>query len=201
VVGSLGALVASLADLAKATVALLIVVDPVGLLPVVVALTRRATPQARRALLSRAVGVGLLLLLGFTLAGVYVLDLFRITLNDFKIAGGIVLLIVALALVTTGHVEGREEGSGLVPLATPLLTGPGAITTSIVFLGRYGPAVTLVAIVLTFAITWVVMQYSTVILRVLGETGSDVIARIMGMLLAAIAVQFIREGVQAIFLH
>lgn len=185
--------------LAKATAALLIVVDPVGLVPVVVATTRGIAPAARQALLQRAVVVGLLLLLGFTLLGAYVLDLFRITINDFKIAGGIILLVVALTIVTKGHWGQPEEAeSALVPLATPLLTGPGAITTSIVLLARYGTGITIGAILLTFGVTWLVMQYSMLLLRLLGETGADVVARIMGMLLAAIAVQFIREGAQAV---
>jgi len=187
---------------AKATAALLIVVDPVGLLPVVAAITRGQTPAAGRALLTKAVGVGLVLLLAFTLLGVYLLDLFRITLDDFKIAGGILLLVVALTIVTQGHWGQRDEqGSMLVPLATPLLTGPGAITTSIVFLGRYGVGVTVLAIILTFGLTWLVMQYGTLILRALGDTGADVVARIMGVLLAAIAVQFMREGLQSVFLR
>ncbi len=184
----------------KATVALLIVVDPVGLLPFVVAGTRELTPATRRRLLSQAVLVGLILLLGFTLLGVYILELFRITLEDFQIAGGILLLVIALTMVTAGHwgPQREGEGSGLVPLATPLLTGPGAITTSIVMLSRYGAAVVVAAIVITFGLSWLVMQSSTRILRLLGDTGSDVVARIMGMLLAAIAVQYIREGIQAV---
>ena len=183
----------------KATVALLIVVDPVGLLPFVVAGTRDLTPATRRRLLSQAVLVGLILLLAFTLLGVYILELFRITLEDFKIAGGILLLVIALTMVTAGHWgQGEGEGGGLVPLATPLLTGPGAITTSIVMLSRYGAVVVVTAIVITFGVSWLVMRSSTWLLRLLGDTGSDVVARIMGMLLAAIAVQYIREGIQAV---
>jgi len=198
--GLLAALPAWLADLAQATAALLIVVDPVGLLPIVVGMTRQISPSARRVLYTQAVGVGLVLLLGFTLLGVYLLDLFRITVDDFKIAGGILLLVVALTIVTKGHWgQQDEQESAVVPLATPLLTGPGAITTSIVLLGRYGVSVTITAILITYGLTWLIMQQSIRLLGWLGETGSDVVARIMGMLLAAIAVQFIREGLQSTF--
>jgi multiple antibiotic resistance protein len=100
-----------------------------------------------------------------------------------------------------GHWGAEEAGasSGVVPLATPLLVGPGAITTTIVFIRQYGVWITLASVLLTFAIIAIIYRFIGLLYRILRQSGSDVVAKIMGMLLAAIAVQFIREGIQASF--
>ncbi|MGB9587597.1 MAG: MarC family protein, partial [Armatimonadota bacterium] len=164
------------------------------------ALTRDATLEERRAIFSRAALVGLLLLILFSFTGTGILNLFGITLSDFKIAGGILLLVLALRIVGEAHYDQEPRGrAGIVPLAVPLLVGPGAITTTIVLIGSYGLWVTLAAIVITFFLSLLVFWNVHALNRLLGKTGSDVIAKIMGMLLAAIAVQFIREGIQEVF--
>jgi multiple antibiotic resistance protein len=189
-----------LPKLLKASIALLIIIDPLGLIPIFMALTQDATREERRAIFSRAALVGFVLLMLFTFAGTGILDLFGITLSDFKIAGGILLLVMALQLVSEAHHD-RELGGrrGIVPLAVPLLVGPGAITTTIVLIRSYGLWVTVTAIVLTFLMCFLIFRYVDILYRYLGRTGSDVIAKIMGMLLAAIAVQFIRQGIQEVF--
>ena len=186
--------------LLKATMALLIILDPVGLVPIFMALTHGATPEERRAIFSRAAIVGFALLLIFTFAGTGILRLFGITLSDFKIAGGILLLVIALRIINEAHYgEAAGERPGVVPLAVPLLVGPGAITTTIVLIGTYGLWVTFAAVVISFGISFLILRYVGTLYRLLGKTGSDVVAKIMGLLLAAIAVQFIRQGVQEVF--
>ena len=186
--------------LLKASTALFIIIDPLGLIPVFMALTQGATDSERRAILSHATLVAFVLLLLFAFTGTGILNLFGIGLSDFKIAGGILLLVLALRIIGEAH-YGKSVGGkpGVVPIAVPLLVGPGAITTSIVLIGTYGLWVTVTAVVLTFTICFLIFRCVNLLYRVLGETGSDVIAKIMGMLIAAIAVQFIREGVQEIF--
>jgi len=187
-------------DLLAATTALLIILDPIGLIPIFIALTHGATNEERRALASRAVFVGFVLLLLFTFTGTGILSLFGITLSDFKIAGGILLLVIAIRIINEAHYgEAGEERPGIVPLAVPLLVGPGAITTTIVLIGMYGLWVTVAAVVLSFAVCFLILRHVGYLYRVLGKTGSDVVAKIMGMLLAAIAVQFVRQGVQEVF--
>lgn len=186
--------------LLRASIALIIIIDPLGLIPIFMALTRDATLEERRAIFSRAALVGLLLLILFSFTGTGILNLFGITLSDFKIAGGILLLVLALRIVGEAHYDQEPGGrAGIVPLAVPLLVGPGAITTTIVLIGSYGLWVTLAAIVITFFLSFLVFRNVHALYRLLGKTGSDVIAKIMGMLLAAIAVQFIREGIQEVF--
>ena len=189
-----------LGPLIKATTALFIITDPVGLIPVFMALTHDFTPEERKATLSHATLVGLVLLLILAFTGTAVLKLFGITISDFKIAGGILLLVLALRIISSAHYgEATSARPGVVPLAVPLLVGPGAITTTIVFIGLYGLWITVAAVLITFGVSFLIFRFVGVLYRVLGETGSDVIAKIMGMLLAAIAVQFIRQGIQEVF--
>lgn len=186
--------------LVRSTIALFIIIDPLGLIPIFMALTRGATVQEQRAIFSRAALVALFLLLVFAFTGTGILNLFDITISDFKIAGGILLLVLALRIINEAHYGDVDGGrAGIVPLAVPLLVGPGAITTTIVLIGTNGLWITVSAVVLAFAISFLIFRYVNALYKVLGNTGSDVIAKIMGMLLAAIAVQFVREGLQEVF--
>ena len=189
----------NLIPLLQATAALFIILDPIGLIPVFMAVTQTYSPEQRLATLSKATLVALVLLVVFTFAGAAVLRFFGITVNDFRIAGGILLLVIALRIVGEAHYGVPEGGSGIVPLAVPLLVGPGAITTTIVFSGTYGLWITLSAVLIAFAVMFVIFRYVNFLFKMLGRTGSDVIARLMGMLLAAIAIQFVRQGIQEVF--
>lgn len=189
----------NLIPLLQATAALFIILDPIGLIPVFMAVTQTYSPEQRLATLSKATLVALVLLVVFTFAGAAVLRFFGITVNDFRIAGGILLLVIALRIVGEAHYGMPEGGSGIVPLAVPLLVGPGAITTTIVFSGTYGLWITLSAVLIAFAVMFVIFRYVNFLFKLLGRTGSDVIAKLMGMLLAAIAIQFIRQGIQDMF--
>lgn len=182
--------------LLRATMALFIILDPIGLLPVVMALTTGQDPAHRQRVLylSTLVAVALLVLLTFAARGIF--GLYGIQIADFQIAGGLVLFGVALNTINERH-WGESVGGvmGIVPIACPLLVGPGAVATSIFMLNMYGAAVTVTAIVLSFFLVFLTFRSTSFLYRVLGETGAGVVARIMGMLLAAIAVQFIRQGV------
>jgi len=191
---------AFVSPLVKSAIALFIITDPLGLIPIFMALTQSFTPEERRKTLSQATLVALLLLLVFAFTGTGILKLLGIAIEDFQIAGGILLLVIALQIVNSAH-YGQAAGArpGVVPLAIPLLVGPGAITTTIVLIGLYGLWITVAAVLVTFAVSFLIFRFVGRLYRVLGETGSDVIAKIMGMLLAAIAIKFIREGIRAAF--
>lgn len=177
--------------------ALFIIIDPVGLLPVVVALTSGQDPRARQRVLYSSAGVAFVLMLLLTFTARAVFSLYDIEIADFQIAGGLVLLLVAIHTINQRHLdEGYAgQGAGIVPIACPLLVGPGAIVTSIIYLDRYGPAVIVAAIAAAFGLTFLVFRFTNALFRLLGHTGAGVVARLMGMLLAAIAVQFMRQGV------
>lgn len=189
-----------LTALLKASVTLFIIIDPLGLIPIFMALTHDRTQEERNAILRRATLVALILLLIFTFTGKGILDLFNISINDFKIAGGILLLVIALNITLQAHYGESTGGqAGVIPFAVPLLVGPGAITTTIVLIGTTGIWITFTAIIINFLVVFVIFRYVGIFYRYLGKTGSDVIAKIMGMLLAAIAIQFIRQGIQEVF--
>jgi multiple antibiotic resistance protein len=127
--------------LLQSTAALLIVLDPLGLLPIVVALTRQLSPAGRQSVVTQAVLTAFVLLMFFTLAGTGILSLFRVTINDLQIAGGILLLVIALSLVLSGRMSTESAPSSsasFVPLASPLLVGPGAITAAVVLVATNG---------------------------------------------------------------
>ena len=183
----------------RAAIALFIIIDPIGLIPVFMAVTHDATSGERRSIITQAILVAFCLSLIFAFAGTGVLSLFDITISDFKIAGGILLLVIALRIINEAHYGVNAGGRpGVVPLAVPLLTGPGAITTIIVLIGTGGLWATVSALVLVFLVTYIVFRYVDYLYLILGKTGSDVFAKIMGILLAAIAIQFVREGIQDI---
>jgi len=175
-------------------------VDPIGNVPIFISLTEKMNQAERKSTFHTATWVALALLLGFTLAGQQVLNVFGIPLHSFMIAGGLLLLVLAINILLFGGLKEREEvispkSVGAVPIACPLLVGPGAITTTILILQTSGVVVTLIAVVIIFALTWIILHLINPIYKVLGETGSAVIARIMAIFIAAIAVGFVINGI------
>jgi len=188
-------------DVLKASLALFIIVDPVGNVPIFIGLTKEMKPKQRKNAMHTAIIVAFALLVIFALLGQQVLSIFGISLHSFMIAGGILLLIMATKILTTGRWEETTtpESIGAVPIAFPLLVGPGAITAAIVDLQTLGIAVTLTAIFVTFAATWVILHSIEYIHRFLGKSGSAVVARLMAIFIAAIAVGFIVDGITHYF--
>ncbi len=188
-------------EILQAFVALFIIIDPLGNIPLFIGLTEGLSKKERKDTFIEALYVGFLLLLLFTLAGTWILSLFMINLNDFKIAGGILLLLLAMIILIRGHFDNVSGGEdvGAVPLGIPLLVGPGAITTTMVLIGMFGVVVTLIAVALNFIVSGFVFFYADIIYEKLGKTGSIIIAKVMAIMLAAIAVKFIREGIMTYF--
>ncbi len=186
--------------LVQAVVWLLLILDPLGNLPLFMAATHDKTSAERRKTFTLATFVAFLLLVLFMLGGITVLNLFRVTLADLQIAGGLLLLIIAVRIVLFGHWGADEdEQTSIVPLACPLLTGPGAITATLVLQATYGLALTTVAVVVSFLVTWAILMFGEKLFQVLGKTGSAVLAQVMALLLATIAVQFIRSGISSVW--
>ena len=188
--------------LLRAVVALFVIVDPIGNVPIFIALTRNLSPTQRKRTFRSAIIVSAALLLVFAFAGHLLLALFGISIQSFKIAGGLLLLIIAMKILITGSWEEKEvtpEGAGAVPMAFPLLAGPGAITTTIVMLQITGIIEVLVAVIVVILLTSVVLILIDKIYLILGETGSVVAARLMAIFIAAIAFQFMIEGLRFYF--
>jgi len=188
-----------LPELLKGIISLFIIVDPLGNIPIFISLTENMQKAERRKVFRTATLTGLFLLLAFALAGQWILILFGITLYSFMIAGGILLLIIAVRLLITGGLREEDaspESVGAVPIGCPLLVGPGAITTTILNLQSSGIVVTTVSVLVIFALVWFILRFIDPIYRFLGKTGSLVISRVMALLIASIAVQYILEGLK-----
>jgi len=184
-------------SLVQVFIMLFVIMDPPGSIPIFIALTKDVSKEERERELNHAVAVASILLLLFAFLGKVVLDVLGITLNSFMIAGGILLLFIAFDLLRGEHKYGVRGGSsvGAVPLGIPLLAGPGAITAVMVIIQSYGVGFVLFAIFSAIIATKLVLGQSERIFRIIGKVGSEVLSRVMGIIVAAIAIQFIMDGI------
>jgi multiple antibiotic resistance protein len=185
-------------------VTLLVIVDPPGMVPIFLALTGAMSPRARMVAGSQAVALALGVIVVFAVAGQTLLDYLHVDLPALQGAGGLLLVLVALELLT-GKADDPEQLSNanvaLVPLGTPLLAGPGAIVATMLFVQRADGFPEYLSIGLgilaVMLVVWLVLRFSGVIVKVLRPSGIEVLTRIAGLLLAAIAVQLIADAVAA----
>jgi multiple antibiotic resistance protein len=183
-------------------VTLLVIMDPPGSVPVFLSLTGGHTRRARNRSADLAVVTALTVIVVFALFGQQVLEYLHVTLPALQVAGGLLLLLVALELLMGwGNEVARKDdvNVSMVPLGTPLLAGPGAIAATIVFAkavhhGREALALA-AGIVAVHVVLWLTLRFSTVILRVLGRSGVSLVTRIAGLLLSSIAVQLAADGI------
>ncbi|MGJ8624056.1 MAG: MarC family protein [Yoonia sp.] len=190
---------------------LFIIIDPPGLAPVFIALTQGMDAAKRRTIALRAVVVAFCLMMVFLFLGEAVLGFIGISMDAFRIAGGILLFLTALDMLfqrrqarregeaAEGQIE-HEDDPSVFPLSLPLIVGPGAITTVILLAGQANGAADLVAIAaVIFAVLLIVLLAflaAPSIERALGKTGLNIVTRVLGMLLAALAVQFVLDGLR-----
>ena len=183
---------------AESFVTLLVIMDPAGTAPVFVALTRRMTPRQRRWAAVRGVAAAGALIVGFAFFGGVLLGALGVSLGSLSIAGGLLLLLVALEMLRGIDTPDEEGDVALVPLATPLVAGPGAIATVIV-LARRRPEVAVVGGALAaLAVMVVALLLAERIARLVPAALLHFITRVLGLLLAAIAVQLVVDGVHAL---
>jgi len=190
---------------------MLVVVDPIGLTPIFAALTHGESAAARRKMAVRGTLIAAVILVVFALAGDHLLRLLGIGMPAFQIAGGVLLFLLAVDMVFARHsglrsTTEREQKEAetkkdisVFPLAIPLIAGPGALTTVLLMVGEQGddPAVlvaVLAVLLVVLTITLVALLLSERIMAFLGETGANVISRVLGVILAALAVQFVLDG-------
>ncbi|WP_298969733.1 MarC family protein [uncultured Roseobacter sp.] len=189
-------------------VTMFVVIDPIGLAPLFVALTQGMTDAARRRIALRATATGILILLAFAAFGEALLSFIGISMAAFRVAGGILLFITALDMLFERRTKRREDQSeeevndpSVFPLAIPLIAGPGAIASVILLMGqRPGIEGTVIVLGATAGVMIIVMGFflaSGLIERALGKTGITVVTRLLGMLLAALSVQFVLDGLSA----
>ena len=200
-----------LGQLLLALPAVFFVVDPIGVVPLCIAMTANDTVQKARSMALRASITGGALLIFFALFGTFLFKLFGVTLPAFRVAGGLLLLMTAFDMVRarqsatrTSEAETKEgaekDDIAIVPLAIPLLSGPGSIATVMVLMsdgakeGFGNTIAVVVSIVVTFVATWLLLRAAHHVKKVLGQSGINIVQRVFGLILAAIAVQFVVDG-------
>jgi multiple antibiotic resistance protein len=190
-------------ELALTFVPLFFAMDAIGNLPIFLALTQEGTATHRKQTANLATltafGVGLV----FVAVGKALLSLLGIEVADFLVAGGIILLILAIRYLITGKILETEGTStsgmvGIVPLGTPLVVGPAVLAALLLLMGRHNIVIVLSSFIVNLVIQWVLFRQVTRIMGFLGHTGVSAISKVIMLLLAAIAVKMIREGILAI---
>ncbi|HAS4331323.1 TPA: YchE family NAAT transporter [Vibrio cholerae] len=189
-------------------------VNPVGIMPVFVSLTGHMTLEEKNKTAATAnIAVAIILIIAL-LAGQMLLDLFSISLDSFRVAGGLLLLSIAFSMMSGKLGEDKQnkqekseyisrEQIAVVPLAMPLMADPGAISSTIVYGSRYPNMLDTLGIILTVVAfsfcSWLLFRSAPYIVRLLGQTGINVITRIMGLILGALGIEFIANGLRNLF--
>lgn len=197
----------------RAFVTFFTIIDPVGLAPVVIALTANLNDVQRSIIVTRAVIISAIIIAFFALVGRFLLDRLGISLYAFNMAGGALLFLVAVDMLFGRSSGAREtkteqeeaatrEDISVFPLAIPMIAGPGTIATTILYVDLAAPNIfdllsVAAAIISALFVAWLVMRSSMWIIRHVGRTGILVLSRILGILLAALAIQFILNGIGA----
>ena len=197
-------------------ISIMAIVNPMGAVSSYVALTEGYEKKEKRAAIKKAVVLGIAVLLVFTFIGRFIFDFFSITVDGFKIAGGVILFIIAMDMVrgmtSPSKLTEKEkidslerEQIGIIPLGIPLLAGPGSISTVMIAMSTshqpilYTTLVVVVSILLTMSLSYVILRQSDRIFDRVGRAGTKVISRIMGLIIATMAVQFIASGIIGLF--
>jgi len=194
----------------NAFLALFAILNPIGTIPIFSEITEDLDKKSRFAVFNITVATAFGTLLVMTLIGQWIMNrVFQISILEFRIAGGILLTVISVKYIVfpdkknpkkveiSSHQEAIELG--IVPMAVPLLVGPGTIVTGILLLDRDGYLITVTAIVAVFIVSWVFIQLTPWISRLMGKIGRMVVSRILWIFMAALGVHFLLTGIQEMF--
>jgi len=181
-----------------AFVPLFVAVDVIGVVPMYLGLTRGLEPADRHRMLRDSLVVAAIVSVAFALLGKVIFLVLGITVADFQIAGGLILLAIAgIDLLAAGlPVRAAADGAdvGIVPLGVPIIAGPAVITSVLVLVDLYGTFITVLALLANLAVCWAVLDRAGAVANVLGGTGARAFSKIVSLLLAAIGVHWVRAG-------
>lgn len=173
-----------------------VAMDAIGILPMYIGFTGHLKRRERGRVMTQSLVTAFIIGLVFLFLGGWIFKVLGVLVSDFKVAGGLVLLVIALRDMLqhdrSCHIPADTVGA--VPIGTPLVTGPAVLTTMIMMLDAYGLTLTVLSFVANLIITWIVFFYADRISRVLGKAGSKAVSKIAHLLLAAIAVMMMRKG-------
>jgi multiple antibiotic resistance protein len=175
---------------------LFVAIDVLGVVPIFLSLTDGMAQAHKRKLVTESTLTALVVAFAFLIGGRAIFTFLGITENDFRVGGGIVLLVLAVNDLLFSHGKQRtpETNVGIVPIGIPLIMGPAALTTILITVDTYGFFPTIVSILLNLAIVWLIFRYSNVVIKIMGDGGSKAFAKVAALFMAAIAVMMIRLG-------
>jgi multiple antibiotic resistance protein len=192
----LGYISMDLGAVVSLTISLFFILDPFASLPMFISVTREEDRKTINSYANKAILVAAILLFVFMFVGEDLMNVFGVTMESFRVAGGLILILMAIELVfdlklskSTG-----SKGAPWVIIATPVLTGPGVITASILFSSQYGMDTVLVAGIIALLLTWVILRSASTIMRYVGTQVINIASRIIGLLIAAMGVEYIFRG-------
>lgn len=171
--------------------------DPLGNVPIFYRVTKTFKKQDKNRIIQQAVLTALFILVLFAVSWSRIFDYFKLSFESFSIAGGVLLFLIGLDMIR-GHMKRYESGKGfgVVPLGIPLIAGPGAITMVIILSKTYGLTTAVISIIAAMILMELTLAFCGNILRLIGNKSSETLTRIMGIILAAIAAQFVLNGLQ-----
>lgn len=187
-------------DVIMAFIPLFVAIDVPGLVPIFLSLTQGMTLKSRRKLIVEATMTAAAVALVFLVLGKVIFRFLGITENDFRIGGGIVLLVLGVTdlLFSSNEKKDPNASVGVVPIGIPLVMGPGALTAIIIIVDAYGYWISMISLLLNLILVWLTFRHSDLVMKVMGEGGSKAFAKVAALFLVAIAVMMIRVGVQNI---
>jgi multiple antibiotic resistance protein len=184
-------------NILMAFIPVFVAVDAIGVLPIFVSLTEGISPGDKKKIINQSILTAICIAAGFILLGKAVFSVLGITVADFMIAGGAILFSLAITDIINPVKTRRMPDStlGVVPIGTPLIAGPAVLTTTLVIIAQYGLAATLIAVLANILLVAVIFNLSDFLMALLGKSGVKAVSKVTSLLLAAIAVMLIRQGV------
>ncbi len=185
-------------ELLSAFIPIFVAVDAIGTLPIYISLTRGIKNEEKRRIILQSIITALCLAVGFIILGRVIFEFLGITMGDFMIAGGAILFSIAILDILKQEKDGPVLPAGelgAVPLGTPLIVGPGVLTTCLMMVDQHGLASTLTAVFLNIILAGIVFNFSDQVIKIFGQAGSRALSKVMALLLAAIAIMMIRKGI------
>lgn len=192
-----------LKNVSLALIPVFVAVDALGVLPIFTSLTEGVEQQEKSKIILQSMLTASGLAIGFIFLGKAIFGLLSITVSDFMIAGGVLLFLLAVTDIVNPVKKRRipAKDLGVVPLGTPLIAGPAVLTTSMIIISQYGLLPTLISVVVNIFFAGLAFRFSTVLIKVIGESGAKALSKITSLLLAAIGVMMIRKGIASILLE
>jgi len=184
-----------LETIALLTLSLFLIYNPFASLPIFISVSKGKDPNVIKSYANKAIIVAGALLAAFVIIGPFLMDIFGVTMNGFRVAGGLILLLMAVETVFGMKLwKGGESDAAWVIIATPILTGPGGITTAVLFSDQYGMLPVLLAGVISLFVTWMILRNSARIMKIAGDQFINIMSKIVGLLIAAMAIEYIFSG-------